>query len=476
VFFGYVVKELRRRRRQAVVIALGLAVGVGLVVTVSAMSAGVEDAQRSVLRSLYGIGTDITVTEAADAGQPPTGGFRIGAADVGGRPTKISRDQVVASPGQATFSERRATTIADLDGVDNATGALSLTAIHLSGKLPSFDVGGGPSAQGSADGSAQGSPVAVTPGDVDVESSSITGIEPGTTLGPLATSTVVDGRTLRASDRTAEVAVLDEGYAQQHELAVGDVITIAGTGFDVVGLVAAPVAGAGEDVYVPLVAAQDLAGTRGVVSTVYVEATDASSIDAATTAIEQRFPSATVSTSAELAAQVTGSLASASNLIDTLGRWLSVAALAAAIVLASLLTLAAVGRRVRELGTLKALGWRTRRVVGQVLGESVAQGLMGGAIGVVIGLAGAWVVTQVAPELTADVSTATQGAGPAFAGPVGAAGPLANTISIPLTASVSASLVVAAVVLSIAGGVVAGLVGGWRAARLRPADAMRQVA
>jgi ABC-type antimicrobial peptide transport system permease subunit len=31
-----------------------------------------------------------------------------------------------------------------------------------------------------------------------------------------------------------------------------------------------------------------------------------------------------------------------------------------------------VSRRVREFGTLKALGWRTRRVVGQVMGEALA--------------------------------------------------------------------------------------------------------
>jgi putative ABC transport system permease protein len=36
-------------------------------------------------------------------------------------------------------------------------------------------------------------------------------------------------------------------------------------------------------------------------------------------------------------------------------------------------------------------------------------------------------------------------------------------------------LVAMAVGLALAGGVIAGLFGGWRAARLRPADAMRQV-
>ena len=50
--------------------------------------------------------------------------------------------------------------------------------------------------------------------------------------------------------------------------------------------------------------------------------------------------------------------------------------------------------------------------------------------------------------------------------------------SVPPRIGVSAgrsSLVATAVGLSLAGGAIAGLFGGWRAARMRPADAMRQV-
>ena len=63
-FATYLRRELRRRMRQAIFVALGLAVGIGLVVTVSAASAGVKKAESSVLASLYGVGTDVTVTGA----------------------------------------------------------------------------------------------------------------------------------------------------------------------------------------------------------------------------------------------------------------------------------------------------------------------------------------------------------------------------------------------------------------------------
>jgi len=71
-FLTYLGRELRRRLRQTIVTALGLAVGVGLVLTVTAATTGVKNAQAAVLQALYGIGTDVTVTTEAP---PPRTGF-----------------------------------------------------------------------------------------------------------------------------------------------------------------------------------------------------------------------------------------------------------------------------------------------------------------------------------------------------------------------------------------------------------------
>jgi len=49
-------------------------------------------------------------------------------------------------------------------------------------------------------------------------------------------------------------------------------------------------------------------------------------------------------------------------------------------------------------------------------------------------------------------------------------------VAVHLTAAVSANVIVLAVVLAVAGGLIAGIFGGWRAARLRPADALSKVA
>ena len=63
------------------------------------------------------------------------------------------------------------------------------------------------------------------------------------------------------------------------------------------------------------------------------------------------------SSSNAAAATVAGAVTTASGLAADLGTWVAVAALTASFAIAVLLTLASVARRVREFGTLKALGW-----------------------------------------------------------------------------------------------------------------------
>ena len=61
-YLTYILAELRRRSGRTILTALGLAIGVGLVVTVNALSHGLNDAQAKVLEPLTGVGTDMSVT------------------------------------------------------------------------------------------------------------------------------------------------------------------------------------------------------------------------------------------------------------------------------------------------------------------------------------------------------------------------------------------------------------------------------
>ena len=114
---------------------------------------------------------------------------------------------------------------------------------------------------------------------------------------------------------------------------------------------------------------------KNEVNTIYLAAASVGDIPAVSKEVTRLLPGTFVTTASSLAGQVTGSLTSAVKLVHDLDGWLTELVLAAAFAVASLLTLAAVARRAREFGILKAIGWRSRRVIGQVLGESAAIGV-----------------------------------------------------------------------------------------------------
>ena len=397
------------------------------------------------------------------------------------------------------------TTVSKLNGVAAAAGGLTLTDTKVTGKIPAINSSGGTGTGGFGGGGGGGGgggfSGSFTPTSFGVDGVDITNGE----LGPLSAGKLSAGRTFTSSDANANVAVLDSDYASQNKLGVGSTITIAKTSFKVIGIVSEPSGQNNSDAYIPLARAQALANMKNDVNTIYVSSTSAANVTAVSSEISKAVPSSTVTNSSDLANEVTGSLASTSSLANNLGKWLAIVVLIAAFLVASLLTMAAVSRRVREFGTLKALGWRSRRIVLQVMGESVAIGIIGGVIGVALGLAGVELVNKLAPPLKASVghddrlghagrrpsvrrygwrraaASAVRGwpeAGVAAASAAfrRAAAATSHTVAVHLTASVTIGIIVLAVVLAIAGGVIAGSFGGWRAARLRPAAALAKVA
>ena len=183
MFFTYIYRELRRRHRQALLTALGLAVGVGLVVAVTAYAGGVSDAQDTVLHSLYGVGTDITVSQTQKLGEgqggPQSFGMRppdMGSADASGN-ARTDRSVVTSSPGQKAIPQSKVKTISGLDGVKASTGSLSLASLHVTGK---FDQTQG----GVSSGAGSGMPTGGQPSQgslqmsgIDISSFSLSGVD-----------------------------------------------------------------------------------------------------------------------------------------------------------------------------------------------------------------------------------------------------------------------------------------------------------
>ena len=82
-FLGYLRSELVRRKSRTILTVLGLAVGVSLVIAVSALSKGLDEAQAKALNPLSSIGTDLTVTLAPETQDSSQGGG-FGGGGVGG--------------------------------------------------------------------------------------------------------------------------------------------------------------------------------------------------------------------------------------------------------------------------------------------------------------------------------------------------------------------------------------------------------
>jgi hypothetical protein len=108
-YLTYMVAELRRRKGRTLLTAPGLGVGIGLVVTVSALSAGLDNAQDEVLEPLTGIGTDMSVTRPLKLSsgelsaserkelEEENGSARLRLRDLGEPGEKFSRTDFVAA-------------------------------------------------------------------------------------------------------------------------------------------------------------------------------------------------------------------------------------------------------------------------------------------------------------------------------------------------------------------------------------------
>ena len=548
---------------------LGLGLGVGLVIVISSLSNGLDQAQKKTLDPLAGIGTDLTVTLSPQQSTSSFGG-------PGGGPGGANRDLIQANqsvvtdlaklgkPGQhfvhdfflpgsqLTFQQSAVSQIKTIPGVASVTTGLTLLAEHQQGIVPkivatlktqrqTFQIqrniprptaaqfaamqaciaklrgsssssgnnggnnGNGSSPGGSLGGNGNGGgfggasrgafakclPASLqklrtqfttpqqtlrqvlNPPQTNIQTSAYTigGVDQtDPTQGLVTTAQVTKGRFLAPAG--GHEALISGSYAAKHSLKVGSKIDLNGTSFVVVGIVAPPLGGQTADIYLPLKQLQTLANQKGLVNVALVRAAKSSQVGAVQKAISTALPNAQVASSKQVADTISGSLVNASNLSHDLGFAISAIAALAAFLLAALLALSSVGKRVRELGTLKALGWTQGKVVRQIAGESLTTGVLGGIVGVTVGVLGALLIDAFGPKLTASSPTA---ASSGLLGSLAAATQRTATSTVSLTAPVGVSVLAIGFALALLGGLIAGTAGAMRAARLRPADALRNV-
>jgi putative ABC transport system permease protein len=554
-YLSYLRSELLRRKGRTILTLLGLALGVALVIVITSLSHGLDQAQKTALNPLSSIGTDLTVTVQPDGAG---GAFanRTVSTDLStlGKAGQHFSYDTFSSGSQTTFAQSQAKSVSSISGVTKIATGLTLTVTHQEGKVPKISTqitAGGqrlnvqgqtsqptaaemakmasclakqeksssssttttttpsPSQSGSLTGG-QGGPgqfggssamrkcmpasmrrfsrtvttkkqtitknVKTPKTNIKTSTYTIGGVDTSRTdMGLITAAQVTKGRFL--SKKNAREALVANSYASSHKLKLGSTLTIKKTKFRVVGLVQAPLGGQSADVYVPLTQLQTLSGQKKQINVVLVRAGKSSAVGTVQKKIEGSFPSAQVASAKEEAAQISGSLVTASDLAKSLGLALSIIVIAMAIMLAALLTLSSIAKRVREIGTLRALGWSRRLVIRQIAAESLAQGIVGGAIGVVIGIAATAVINSFNLSLSASSKAAATTTGGGFRGFASSAQTATQsaTSQVALHAPLAGSIILIGFALAVLGGLLAGATGALRAAQLRPADALRQV-
>ncbi len=229
--------------------------------------------------------------------------------------------------------------------------------------------------------------------------SAVNGVAPGAPLRPMALGgylgvlpRLIEGRPLRPEDAAEAVAVVGQVFATQYRVGLGDEVVIpaevlGATGAlprselraRVVGVVASGVVFPDNQVFVPLRVLQGVLGRPGEVDNLWVRARSATAVPEVEAGLRRLLGgSADVLSVRAPARRVADSLEAvrASSLLASL-----VAVLAAGLV--AFFTMALVAReRRREVGVLKALGASDRLVAVQSLAEALALGLLGGVVGV----------------------------------------------------------------------------------------------
>ena len=123
-----------------------------------------------------------------------------------------------------------------------------------------------------------------------------------------------------------------------------------------------------------------------------------------------------------------------------------------------------VRERTREIGTLKALGAGNLTILGQFMLEGILLSLIAGTVGIIIGTVGA-------TSLAGFLLPAPTQAGNSTVSSTGVS--LGEVTSASISVNITPELVIFGLGISVLLGALGSLYPAWRAARTRPAEAMR---
>ncbi|MBI5649589.1 MAG: ABC transporter permease, partial [Chloroflexi bacterium] len=188
---------------------------------------------------------------------------------------------------------------------------------------------------------------------------------------------ITEGERIRAP----KDIILGRIAAKNLKKKIGDSIQMSGATYRVVGIYETGIGYEDAGGVIALSEAQRTFKKPNQVSFFMVKLKDTSKADLVRAQIESRWTQVAVSKSTEFA-EKTNDMQSFRSMASALS-FLSILIGGVGIMNAMLMS---VFERTREIGTLRALGWRRRRVVGMIVRESLALSFLSGLAGIVLGV------------------------------------------------------------------------------------------
>lgn len=293
---------------------------------------------------------------------------------------------------------------------------------------------------------------------------------------PVLPSEIIEGRTLVEGD--SGVVLLSTNNTEYFGVGINDQINILGSDFTVVGVYSTTVTQEMTNLYMSLSEAQEITELEGEISRLDVYAENEDVIDEVSNDITAMYAEFYVNTAeSRLEAITTMAERQVDILEDAEADLVETQAVAymeigIAVVATSLIVLFTmlytVRERTQEIGVLKAIGFSNGNIMSQFMLEGMFLSIVAGLVGVIIGMVGAPIITQL---LLTGLSASNSGPEQAFTG---------RQIGIPgLTVEASiATPTVELLLIVFAGAVLLGIIGSlypaWQASKTSPMEALRR--
>lgn len=284
---------------------------------------------------------------------------------------------------------------------------------------------------------------------------------------PILPTNITSGRNLQAGD--SGVVLLSENNSRFFDADVGDTITILNHTFTVVGIHGSTGVSDLITLYMNLSDAQGITNNTGFITSLKVFTEDSSMVTQVANDINALHPELTVTTSQERLEQLNALKESYDTSLESAEASFAqtqavaiqeiVVVIAATSLIVLFVMLYTVRERTKEIGTLKAIGFSNSNVMGQFMLEGVMLSLIGGAVGIAMGVVAA-------PTLSSLLLPSTR----LFGGGT----LIAKSGEVVITAvSISTEIILLALGAALLLGALGSLYPSWRAAKVRPAEAMK---